>query len=280
MKRKMFYLMVLLLLGISGYSQLLPDSQYDINVKPIDSDKIKGFTQERLYKAYEVKDSLSNYFKVVEPVSLTDDVKKIAYKGLGVSIDIREQIDSTRLKYKDREILRIVSFISPYPTSYYNITGLRQDSIDRIAHMLRNREYDKPYLTNAYQTCVSYALENIFKYNGFEPYPIFSYKTMVDDVGGLSAICKALFKYDGTVELKNIGEYNIPDKSLILFIDADGLPIHACYFMDNKFWNKNGILPYSSSERLDDFTQYSYRYTNKFEIYTFNEDIFIKKRKR
>lgn len=280
MKRKMFYLILLLLLAICSYAQLLPDSQYNINIKPIDSDKIKGFTQERLYRPYEVKDSLSNYFKIVELVSSTNEIKTFTYKGLGISFDIREQIDSTRIKYKDREVLRIVSNIKPYPTSYYNITGLSQDSIDRIAHTLRNRESDKPYLTNAYQTCVSYALENIFKYNGFEPYPIFSYKTMVDDIGGLSTICKALLKYHDTVGVKDIEECEIPEKSLILFIDSDGLPIHACYFMDNKFWNKNGMLPYSSSERLDDFTKYSYRHTKKFEIYTFNENVFIKKRKR
>jgi len=273
--KKIFHITLLLSVGINLYSQLLPDSEYNINVKPYHSHKISGYAQEHLSKSYQIRDSLSAYFQLICSDSLSNESNILKYTGLGIVINIREQKDSAIFIGKDARILKIISNIPPYPTYYYNINNLEADSINKIAKMLRNREFENTSLTNAYQTCISYAFENIFKYNGIEPYPIFSYKTIVDNKN-ISSICNLLLKKIDTIDKKKVDKYKIPEKSFILFKDANGESIHACFYMDNKIWSKNGMFPYSSNNKLSDFLKYSYKNTVTLDIYLFNHDIFTK----
>lgn len=274
--RRWILIILFSFVGLSVFSQLIPDSVYNINIKPYRSNRVKGFKQEKLDKPYNITDSLSNYLKVTEFKSFDEESYLLKYIGLGISVNIKEQKDSICFTSSNRKILKVISKISPFPTYYYDVTGLENDSINIISYNLRNRNYDRSSLLNAYQTCISYALENIFKYNGIDPYPIFCYKTMVHD-RDLDNITNVLLQKVLVFDKKKADKQEIPDKSFILLKNSKGESLHACFYMDKRIWTKNGMFPYSSHEKLSDLLKYSYETTTDVEIYVLNNNIFTQK---
>lgn len=265
---------LLFLISVHVQSQMIPELRFHPDKGRFRN--IKDSKLGKLGKPYETNDSLIRYFKLDSAV-YDKEWDILSFSGLGICIGIKMYKDSLVYTNGDKVILIMNSHIPPFASFRYNVKGLDNDSIHKVSQYLRNLSYQDSVLFDARQTCISYAFENIFKYNGIEPAPIFSYRTMVNDKDLMHIIDKFLIKetcFD--VKDKKLEKYKFPEKTFILFYNKEGKHIHACYFMDGRIWSKNGNFPYTSYLHIQSILKYIYKETAKIEIYTFNQKAFKK----
>jgi hypothetical protein len=141
--------------------------------------------------------------------------------------------------------------IPPYPVWYYDITSLDTCELDMISRKLREMPYDTIVLRQAFQACISYALEGIFNSYGIDSEPFFFRRSNLAEKKDLEVILGKMFVKVET--LPNIrkrtlkcSEYLHKNQVLILFRNFRGEPIHACFNLQDRTWTKNGMSAYTS----------------------------------
>jgi hypothetical protein len=158
--------------------------------------------------------------------------------------------------------------------------------------------YDTLVLRQAFQTCISYAIESIFRSHGIETEPFFFRRSVLAESDDLENILEKLFVNVETLDnvrgktLKH-SKYLQEDQVFILFRNIQGKPIHAFCNLKGRSWTKDGMCAYASyptpfpvidsynsikrmgsdpSETHKEFTTLSS--VQSIEIYRLNHDIF------
>lgn len=232
----------------SVVGQLIPEiillSKKDKQSKEIAVGKIDVSTPMRK--------SLNDYFQIIDSINLiSNESDLVNIKGCNFLFKLKIHRDSITFKYGNKQILSIESQIPPFQTWQYDITNLNNDDFASVSKELRKKPYDNPVLCNAFQNCISYALEGIFRSYGINPEPFFFRRSNLAEENDLEVILKNLFVRVETLDnikkktLKN-SKFLFEDQVLILFRNYKGEPIHACFNLYGRTWTKNGMEPYTS----------------------------------
>lgn len=241
--------------------------------------------------------SLNEYFQISDTIDTSDnETDLVEIEGFDFKFKLKIERDSFIYKSGNKQILHMESRIPPYQSWRYDITNLHDNSLNSVSQELREKPYDISVLRQAPQTCISYALEGIFRSYGINPEPFFFRRSVVASFEDVEVILKQLFIKNETLDnvktrtLKK-SENLCAEQVLILFRNCLGEPIHACFNLHGRTWTKNGgIMPYTSHSspysviaiyNSQDWTNSSYsESTNEFlklssvnsiEIYRLND---------
>ncbi len=124
------------------------------------------------------------------------------------------------------------------------------------------------------QNCYSYAFEKYFDNN-----KVFRLNTFGESVHiGRKSAEKILRNYFSKVSEFSIKsnanlDQDIPDKSLLAFLDNFDSAIHFVYHTNNTFYSKNGAFKPIQFQSLKKFLKKHYQDTRKIVIYKIDEDL-------
>jgi hypothetical protein len=214
--------------------------------------QIKDFEIGKIAINIPLEKSLKDYFHLTDTLDFFDQsIDIIKAEGDHIHFTLSVHRDSVVYKSDNSHLLLIESRIPPYHVWDYDIKNLNNHDLDSISARLRNMPYDYPVLRTAHQTCISYALEGVFRSNGIDPDPFFSGRSNITDFKGIEALLENLFVKVETLE--NVrkrtlmkSRYLRDEKAFILFRNSRGEPMHACFNLYGRTWTKNGIKPYTS----------------------------------
>jgi len=232
--------------------------------------------------------SLNDYFQIIDTIDLINkEIDLVNIEGCNSLFKLKIHRDSITFKYGDKQILSLESRIPPYQTWLYDITNLKDVDLASVSQELRKKPYDNSELSDAFQSCISYALEGIFRSYGINPEPFFFRRSNLAEKNDLEAILKNLFVRVETLDnikkktLKN-SNFLFEDQVLILFRNYKGEPIHACFNLYGRTWTKNGMAPYTSHTSpgfvIDSYyskdPNFKLSSVSRLEIYRLNIDVF------
>lgn len=211
-----------------------------------------GFVMGKIDITTPMDKSLASYFQIKDTLDSThNDWNLVRVEGLGFQFTLRIHRDSVVVETGGRKLLIQESRIPPYPLWTYDITSLNADERARISGELREMPYDTLVLRQAFQTCISYAIESIFRSHGIETEPFFFRRSVQAEADDLEKILQNLFVKVETLDnvrkstLKR-SKYLYADQVFILFRNIQGKPIHAFCNLKGRSWTKNGMSPYAS----------------------------------
>jgi hypothetical protein len=201
--------------------------------------------------------SLKDYFQITDTIDFVQNGSDLVeVEGFNFQFNMKIQRDSIVYKSGSRQILLLESRISPYQSWRYDITNLSCIELATVIQELREKPYHKPVLgTSSNQSCISYALEGIFRSHGINPEPFFFRRSSIANHNDVEAILKNLFVKVETLD--NIKRNTLrksnslhEEQVFILFRNIQGEPMHACINLDGRIWTKNGYMPYMSHSSL------------------------------
>lgn len=229
--------------------QLLPDPLSTMPLR-IEDRSIKDLVTNKIEITVPQTHSLTDWFTIVD--TLDSDIKQTdiwQVEGLGLKFHVRAIRDS--ILDPDQNILSIESHIFPFRRFQYDVTGLDTDSIASVARALRSMPSEEGKLYNSDQNCISYALENIFLFHGIDPQPFFSNSTMPHTFDDLKEILDNFFVLEEIINAtyrRAIKRSDIlaANNRFIVIRNQAGEPVHAFFTMQDRYWSKNGLFPYTS----------------------------------
>ncbi|WNB18311.1 hypothetical protein [Marivirga arenosa] len=275
MRKEIFVICLYIFLVNSAQSQL----NSEILVVPKKEIQKENFAVGKIDITTPLNKSLKDYLQITDTIDLINnkiDVLKI--EGLLFSFAIKIHRDSTISEFGNKRNLYQESKFSPYQLWNYDITNLNSTELRSVAQALNEKRYDTIVLRNAYQTCISYSLESIFRSHGIDPEPYFFRRSVIPDFTDTNTILKQMFIHIETLQnlqvqtlkkSKNLWKNQI----IILFRNESGNPIHACFNLYGRTWTKNGLLPYFSYSSPYSVIE-TYNSATSIEIYQLNENIF------
>lgn len=278
----------------SGKSQIIPE-YIILTQKNPDND----FTVGKVNLSTPIVKSLKDYFQIIDTIDFADNTTHIVkVEGCKFQFNLNIHRDSAVSESGEKQILKLESRIAPFHLWEYNITGIGNTDLVLLSQELRNKPYDNLVLRTAYQTCISYALEGIFRSYGIDPEPFFFRRSAVAEFNDLEIILKSLFIKVETLE--NVKKRTLKkskklreEQLFILFRNSKGEPIHACFNLYGRTWTKNGMESYTSQpspycviekyntkKKINSNNSDSYKElailcsVSCIEIYQLNQDIF------
>jgi len=294
MKRMMFF-MICFFIVQAAKSQLMPEPLYFGKTEK----QIKGFKPGKIDITTSLDKSLKDYFKITDTLDFSHnqwDLVKV--EGFDFQFTLRIHRDSAIVKVGGKPVLIQESQIPPYPLWAYDINSIAADELAMISLKLREMAYDTLVLRQAFQTCISYAFESIFRSHGIDPEPFFFRRSVLAETDETEKILEYLFVKIETLDnvrrrtLKR-SKYLNEEQVFILFRNSRGEPMHACFNLQGRTWTKNGISPFTSHltpipvidnynrkrniksdtpEHLKEF--FTLGSVDSIEIYQLNSDIF------
>ena len=239
--------MICFFVANNAKSQLLDEILFVRNTEK----QQKGFAIGKINISNPLEKSLKDYFQITDTLDFTHnqwDLVKV--EGSDFQFNLTIHRDSTVVKVGDRKRIILESLIPPHPLWRYDITSLDTCELDMISLKLREMPYDTIVLRQAFQTCISYALEGIFNSHGIDSEPFFFRRSNLSE-NDLEVILDNMFVKVET--LPNIrrrtlsrSQYLHENQVFILFRNIRGDPIHACFNLQDRTWTKNGKGPFTS----------------------------------
>jgi len=248
LKKAIYTFCFLSIIAQSAKCQLMPE----MVLKPSKDEQNKEYAVGKVAITTPLSKSLNDYFQIVDTIDLIHNEQYLVkVEGLNFQFNLRIHRDSNVFNHERKKILQIESRISPYQSWNYDITNLNIIELASVSQELREKSYDKPVLSTAFQSCISYALEGIFRSNGINPESFFFRRSGIAKYNDTEAILKHLFiKVETLDNVKNKtirkSKKLYEEQVLILFRNNSGNPIHACFNLNGRTWTKNGMMPYSS----------------------------------
>lgn len=247
MERRMIFLICFLLVN-AAQGQLQPEW---LLVKPSDKEQ-EGFALGKIDITTPAVKSLKDFFQVTDTLEFFDNHQDVLrVEGFDFEFTIRVHRDSTIVNSGEKPRLMMESRIPPFPIWRYDLTDLNSDDLERVSRELKEMPYDTIVLRQGFQTCISYALEGIFRSHGIDPEPFFYRRSNVAKHEDIELILENLFvKVEtlGNIRKRTLrrSEYLLEDQVFILFRNTLGEPMHACFNLNDRTWTKNGMSPYTS----------------------------------
>ncbi|WP_133249981.1 hypothetical protein [Marinifilum breve] len=213
----------------------------------------KEYVVGKIANTTPLNKSLTDYFQIVDTLDFIQNSEDIVeVRGCDFHFKVTISRDSMVYSYGDKKLLQLESHISPYQLWEYDITNLNSVELDSVSKELREKPYHKPVLSTSFnQSCISYALEGIFRSHGINPEPFFFRRSNPKDHSDLEIILKNLFVKVETIHNINRntlkGSKHLKEEQVfLLFKNAQAEPMHACFNLYGKTWTKNGLKPYTS----------------------------------
>lgn len=211
----------------------------------------KGFAIGKINITTPLEKSLKNYFQITDTLDLHNEWVSVKVKGFDFQFTLTIHRDSTIVKSGNRKRMIQEGRIPPYPVWYYDITSIDTLELDRISRKLREMPYDTIVLRQAFQACISYALEGIFNSYGIDSEPFFFRRSNLAEKKDLEVILDKMFvKVETLPDIRRktlkSSEYLYKNQVLILFRDYRGENIHACFNLQDRTWTKNGMSAFTS----------------------------------
>lgn len=247
MERKIIFI-ICFLLAHAVYGQLVPEWML---VDPSDK-QIEGFALGKIDITTPSYKSLKDYFQLTDTLELFDNQQDVVrVEGFDFHFNVRLQRDSAVVNVGDKHWLVQESRIPPFPIWRYDYIDMNHKELDSLSQKLKEMPYDTTVLRQGFQTCISYALEGVFRSHGIDPEPFFYRRSNVASHEDIDLILENLFvKVEtlGNVRKRTIkrSEYLHEDQVFILFRNTLGEPMHACFNLCGRTWTKNGMSPFTS----------------------------------